>query len=84
MSAKTVPYHPVQRPCSRDDRPRRRKRGGVGTSCELAELFANNDTRRLDFAMTQPDLLQFEVIRTIAASLISVAIFLLWLVAVSR
>jgi hypothetical protein len=38
----------------------------------------------MEFAMTQPDLLQFEVIRTIAASLISVAIFLLWLVAISR
>ena len=34
--------------------------------------------------MTQPDLLQFEIIRTIAASLISVAIFLLWLAAISR
>lgn len=34
--------------------------------------------------MAQADLLQFEVIRTIAASLISVAIFLLWLVAISR
>jgi hypothetical protein len=34
--------------------------------------------------MTQVDLLQFEVIRTIAASLISVAIVLLWLVVVTR
>jgi hypothetical protein len=36
------------------------------------------------FAMTQVDLLQFEIIRTIAASLISVAIVLLWLVAITR
>ena len=34
--------------------------------------------------MTQVDLLQFEVIRTIAASLIGVAIVLLCLVAVTR
>jgi hypothetical protein len=34
--------------------------------------------------MTQADLLQFEVIRTIAASLISIAIVLLWLVAITR
>jgi hypothetical protein len=34
--------------------------------------------------MTQVDLLQFEVIRTVAASLISVAIVLLWLVAITR
>ena len=34
--------------------------------------------------MTQADLLQFEVIRMIAASLISLAIFLLCLVALSR
>ena len=34
--------------------------------------------------MTQAELLQFEVIRMIAASLISVAILLLWLVAISR
>jgi hypothetical protein len=34
--------------------------------------------------MTQVDLLQFEVIRTIAASLIGVAIVLLWLVVVTR
>jgi hypothetical protein len=30
------------------------------------------------------DLLQFEVMRMIAASLISVAIFMLWLLAISR
>jgi hypothetical protein len=35
-------------------------------------------------AMTEVDVLQFEVIRTIAASLISVAIILLWLVAITR
>jgi hypothetical protein len=34
--------------------------------------------------MTGPELLQFEIIRLIAASLISVAIVLLWLVAISR
>jgi hypothetical protein len=34
--------------------------------------------------MTEAELLQFEVIRMIVASLISVAIFLLWLVAISR
>jgi hypothetical protein len=34
--------------------------------------------------MTQTELLQFEIIRTIAASLISVAIVLLWLVVTSR
>jgi hypothetical protein len=34
--------------------------------------------------MTGTELLQFEAIRTIAASLISVAIVLLWLVAISR
>ena len=34
--------------------------------------------------MTEVELLQFEVIRMIVASLISVAILLLWLVAVSR
>ena len=34
--------------------------------------------------MTAAELLQFEIIRAIAASLISVAIVLLWLVAISR
>jgi hypothetical protein len=34
--------------------------------------------------MTGPELLQFEVIRAIAASLISVAIVLLWFLATSR
>jgi hypothetical protein len=34
--------------------------------------------------MTQADLLQFEVIRMIAASLISAAIVLLWVVAITR
>jgi hypothetical protein len=38
----------------------------------------------MEFAMTEVELLQFEVIRMIVASLISVAILLLWLVAVSR
>lgn len=38
----------------------------------------------MEFAMTQAELLQFEVIRMIAASLISLAIFLLCLVALSR
>jgi hypothetical protein len=36
------------------------------------------------FTMTEVDVLQFEVIRMIAATLISVAIILLWLVAVTR
>jgi hypothetical protein len=35
-------------------------------------------------AMSGPEMLQFEVIRTIAASLISVAIVLLWFVVTSR
>jgi hypothetical protein len=34
--------------------------------------------------MTAAEFLQFEIIRAIAASLISVAIVLLWLVAISR
>ena len=34
--------------------------------------------------MPDPNALQFEAIRTISASLIAVAIFLLWLVATSR
>ncbi len=34
--------------------------------------------------MSGPEVLQFEVIRTVAASLISVAIVLLWFVATSR
>lgn len=33
--------------------------------------------------MTPADMLQFDVIRTIAASLISVSIVLLWIVAIS-
>ncbi len=33
--------------------------------------------------MTGPELLQFEVVRTVAAALISVSIVLLWLVAIS-
>jgi hypothetical protein len=36
------------------------------------------------FDMTETALLQFEVIRMIAASLIRVAIILLWLLAISR
>ena len=34
--------------------------------------------------MTEIDVLQFEVVRMIAASLISVAIVLVWLVAITR
>jgi hypothetical protein len=55
----------------------------VTRACRV--ILGNESRRLLDgFAMTEAELLQFEVIRTIAASLIGVAIVLLWLVAISR
>jgi hypothetical protein len=62
------------------------KRVVLERRASLRSCLGNKETRRLpmEFAIAQADLLQFEVIRTIAASLISVAIFLLWLVAISR
>jgi hypothetical protein len=58
----------------------------LGTLRRPAELSATIDPAVLPdgFAMTAAEFLQFEIIRAIAASLISVAIVLLWLVAISR
>jgi hypothetical protein len=67
-------------------KPRRSQLCRIGTSLRPAELFRTIvlAVSRWGFAVTEAELLQFEVIRTIAASLISVAIVLLWLVALSR
>jgi len=53
---------------------------------EAGGVVSDDWSRRLPdgFAMAEVDLLQFEVIRMIAASLIGVAIVLLWLVAITR
>jgi hypothetical protein len=45
---------------------------------------ATKMVREAGSAMTGPELLQFEVIRMIAGSLIGLAIVLLWFVAISR
>jgi hypothetical protein len=52
-------------------------RGVLKAPIQLAQL-------RWGSPVTASEVLQFEVIRTIAASLISVAIVLLWFVATSR
>jgi hypothetical protein len=65
--------------------PKRHAGDQNGTSLRPAALFGTVDSAgALWFAMSDIGLLQFEVIRTIAASLISVAIVLLWLVVISR
>jgi hypothetical protein len=70
---------------------RKRRAASIATALQwnvarLCGVLLDNESRRLPdrFAMTDTLALQFEVIRTIAASLISVAIFLLWLVVISR
>jgi len=58
--------------------------GVFGTSAQSDELLVvNRAVRRIGDPMTAIDMIQFDVIRGIAASLISVSIVVLWFIAVT-
>ncbi len=58
--------------------------GVFGTSAQSDELLVvNRSVRRIGDPMTAIDMIQFDVIRGIAASLISVSIVVLWFLAVT-
>src|SRR5208337_5674537 len=58
--------------------------GVFGTSAQSDELLVvNRSVRRIGDPLTAIDMIQFDVIRGIAASLISVSIVVLWFIAVT-
>ncbi len=58
--------------------------GVFGTSAQSDELLVvNRSVRRIGDPMTAIDMIQFDVIRGIAASLISVSNVVLWFMAVT-